>query len=84
VARSAEFVVASGSLPPGVPANYYQRVSDVCRNLAASFVWIPRVAACSTSVQVYSCPNLSLRKSGNVPKANGQRRPSKCGGARPD
>lgn len=37
-ARSAEFVVASGSLPPGVPADYYQRVADVCRQLDARFV----------------------------------------------
>ena len=33
VARTAEFVVASGSLPPGVPTDYYQRVADVCRSL---------------------------------------------------
>lgn len=33
VARDADFVVASGSLPPDVPADYYQRVVDVCRNL---------------------------------------------------
>ncbi len=31
-AGSAEFVVASGSLPPGVPADYYQRVADICRD----------------------------------------------------
>lgn len=37
-ARSAEFVVASGSLPPGVPADYYQRVSDVCRSLAIPLI----------------------------------------------
>lgn len=37
-ARSAEFVVASGSLPPGVPVDYYQRVSDVCRSVDALFV----------------------------------------------
>ena len=77
VARPAEFVVASGSLPPGVPANYYQRVSEVCRNLAALFVWTARVAACSTSVQVYSCSKPVCENSGNVPKANWQRRPSK-------
>lgn len=29
-AESAEFVVASGSLPPGVPADYYQRVAEIC------------------------------------------------------
>lgn len=33
LARTAEFVVASGSLPPGVPADFYQRVADVCRSL---------------------------------------------------
>ncbi len=37
-ARSAEFVVASGSLPPGVPADFYQRVADLCRELGVLFV----------------------------------------------
>lgn len=32
-ATSARFVVASGSLPPGVPADFYQRVADFCRQL---------------------------------------------------
>jgi len=35
VAASAEFVVASGSLPPGVRPDFYQRVVDVCRELGA-------------------------------------------------
>ncbi len=33
VAAGAEFVVASGSLPPGVPTDFYQRVADLCRRL---------------------------------------------------
>ena len=37
-ARSAEFVVASGSLPPGTPVDYYQRVADMCRDLSARLV----------------------------------------------
>jgi 6-phosphofructokinase 2 len=37
-ARSAEFVVASGSLPPGIPADYYQRVADICKELDARLV----------------------------------------------
>ncbi len=37
-ARSAEFVVASGSLPPGVPADFYQRVADVCRDLGVPLI----------------------------------------------
>jgi 6-phosphofructokinase 2 len=37
-ARSAEFVVASGSLPPGVPADYYQRVADICAELDARLI----------------------------------------------
>ena len=37
-ARSAEFVVASGSLPPGVPAGFYQRVADICRELGVLLV----------------------------------------------
>jgi len=38
VASTSEFVVASGSLPPGVPADYYQRVADVCQSLATLLV----------------------------------------------
>lgn len=30
-AESADIVVASGSLPPGVPPDYYQRVADICQ-----------------------------------------------------
>lgn len=37
-ARSAEFVVASGSLPPGVPADFYQRVADLCLQLGARLI----------------------------------------------
>jgi 6-phosphofructokinase 2 len=37
-ARSAEFVVASGSLPPGVPDDFYQRVADICRELGVLLV----------------------------------------------
>lgn len=37
-AASAQFVVASGSLPPGVPAGYYQEVADICRELGARLV----------------------------------------------
>jgi len=37
-ARSAEFVVASGSLPPGVPDDYYQRVADMCGQLGARLI----------------------------------------------
>jgi 6-phosphofructokinase 2 len=37
-ASSAQFVVASGSLPPGVPADFYQRIADVCGDTGARFV----------------------------------------------
>jgi len=37
-ARSAEFVVASGSLPPGVPDDYYQQVADMCGQLGARLI----------------------------------------------
>ncbi|OBH84562.1 phosphofructokinase [Mycobacterium scrofulaceum] len=37
-AQSAEVVVASGSLPPGVPADYYQRVADICRGLGVKLI----------------------------------------------
>lgn len=37
-AKSADFVVASGSLPPGVPADFYQRVADVCRKMGALLI----------------------------------------------
>lgn len=36
--RSAEFVVAGGSLPPSVPAGWYQRVADVCRDAGVLLV----------------------------------------------
>ena len=38
VAASADFVVASGSLPPGVPADFYQRVADICREAGALLI----------------------------------------------
>jgi 6-phosphofructokinase 2 len=38
VASTSQFVVASGSLPPGVPTDYYQRVADVCQNLATLLI----------------------------------------------
>ena len=37
-AESAGFVVASGSLPPGVPADYYQRVADICQQLGVPLI----------------------------------------------
>ncbi|MEO3756947.1 1-phosphofructokinase family hexose kinase [Mycobacterium sp. B14F4] len=37
-ARSAQFVVASGSLPPSVPPDWYQRVADICRESGALLV----------------------------------------------
>lgn len=37
-AASAAIVVASGSLPPGVPTDFYQRVADVCADLGAMFI----------------------------------------------
>ncbi|MGI9162495.1 MAG: 1-phosphofructokinase family hexose kinase [Mycobacterium sp.] len=36
-AASASIVVASGSLPPGVPEDFYQQVSDACAELGALF-----------------------------------------------
>ena len=37
-AASAEFVVASGSLPPGVAPDFYQCVADICRDLGALLI----------------------------------------------
>lgn len=37
-ARAAQFVVASGSLPPGVPVDFYQRVADICRDIGARLI----------------------------------------------
>ena len=37
-AASAELVVASGSLPPGVPPDFYQRVADLCLELGALLI----------------------------------------------
>lgn len=36
--KSAGFVVASGSLPPGAPSDFYQRVADMCRHVGARLV----------------------------------------------
>ncbi|MBJ7338152.1 1-phosphofructokinase family hexose kinase [Mycolicibacterium sp.] len=38
VARTAQIVVASGSLPPGVPMDFYQRVADMCRQIGVPLV----------------------------------------------
>ncbi len=37
-AESATFVVASGSLPPGVPEDFYQRVATACSELGVKFL----------------------------------------------
>jgi 6-phosphofructokinase 2 len=37
-AKSAEFVVASGSLPPGVTTDFYQRVAEMCRHVGARLI----------------------------------------------
>lgn len=34
----ADYIVASGSLPPGVPPDFYQRVADLCSDLGAKLV----------------------------------------------
>src|ERR1700757_5137147 len=38
VAGSAQFVVVSGSLPPGVPADFYQQIGDVCSDLGTRLI----------------------------------------------
>ncbi|MFZ2174446.1 MAG: 1-phosphofructokinase family hexose kinase [Rhodococcus sp. (in: high G+C Gram-positive bacteria)] len=38
VGAGADFVVASGSLPPGVPSDYYQSIADVVAGLGARLV----------------------------------------------
>lgn len=37
-ASSAGFVVASGSLPPGVPSDFYQQIADLCRELGVPLI----------------------------------------------
>ncbi|MCB0939621.1 MAG: 1-phosphofructokinase family hexose kinase [Mycobacterium sp.] len=37
-AKSSTIVVASGSLPPGVPADFYQQVANVCEEIGALFI----------------------------------------------
>lgn len=37
-AEGAEFVVASGSLPPGVSPAFYQRIADICRDRGARLI----------------------------------------------
>lgn len=36
--QPADFVVASGSLPPGTPGDFYQRVADICQQLGADLI----------------------------------------------
>ena len=38
VAASARYVVVSGSLPPGVPDDFYRRVAEVCGDLGARLI----------------------------------------------
>jgi len=38
VAPNARIVVASGSLPPGVPEDFYQQVANVCAELGKTFL----------------------------------------------
>lgn len=38
LAASAKFVVASGSLPPGAPRNFYQQVALICRDLGTRLI----------------------------------------------
>ncbi|CAN3127427.1 1-phosphofructokinase family hexose kinase [Mycobacterium sp. smrl_JER01] len=37
-AASAAYVVASGSLPPGVPSDFYQRVAEICNQTGALLI----------------------------------------------
>ena len=37
-ARCAQFVVVSGSLPPDVPADFYQQVADICGDLGTQLI----------------------------------------------
>ncbi|WP_326549109.1 1-phosphofructokinase family hexose kinase [Mycolicibacterium sp. ND9-15] len=37
-AATAEIVVASGSLPPGVPVDFFNRVADICRELGVLLI----------------------------------------------
>jgi 6-phosphofructokinase 2 len=37
-ASSARFVVASGSLPPGVPVDFYQQIAELCRELDVALI----------------------------------------------
>lgn len=37
-ASGVQFVVASGSLPPGVPKDFYQHVADICHQLSVRLI----------------------------------------------
>jgi 6-phosphofructokinase 2 len=37
-AKTAQFVVVSGSLPPGVPPNFYQLITDICADLGTRLI----------------------------------------------
>ncbi len=56
-----KFIVASGSLPPGVPANFYEQAADIAARLEAKFVLdtsgAPLVAALNRGVYMIK-PNL--------------------------
>jgi len=54
-AASAEFVVASGSLPPEVAPDFYQRVADICRDLGCCSFWTRPVAGSPMSAPACFC-----------------------------
>jgi len=73
VARSADFVVASGSLPPGVTADFYQRVADMCRQLDTRLILDTSgggLQHVSSGVFLLKCSVRELRECVGRPLAN--------------
>jgi hypothetical protein len=66
-AESAEFVVASGSLPPGVSPDYHQRVADIW---TPAFFWTPLAAACGTCPAGCICLKRACESCGNASDAH--------------
>ena len=65
-AGSAQFVVASGSLPPGAAPDLYQRVPMSADSWAPALFWTPLAADCGAFPPVCICSRRACVNCGNV------------------